>query len=103
MPKSNVEISRYSGADYEYAYSQVNRLDEGIIAQYCRSLQIRLSNIPLSSERSETWIVRAYVAVKYLLAASLMLASAEFAAKRNLKIVQPYLLYYAIFNTSHAF
>jgi len=42
--------------------------------------------------------MRAYVAVKYLLAASLNLVSAEFAAKHNLKIVQPFLLYYALFN-----
>lgn len=103
MPKLNAEISRYSGADYEYAYIQVNKLDEQVIASYCRSLRNRLSNIPLTSEQSEIWIVRAYVSVKYLLAASLMLVSAEFAAKQNLKIVQPYLLYYALCNASHAF
>lgn len=103
MPKLNVEISRYSGAEYEYAYIQVNRLDEQIIASYCRSLRSRMSNVPLTCGRSETWIVRAYVSVKYLLTASLMLVSAVFAAKHNLKIVQPYLLYYALFNASHAF
>ena len=103
MPKSNVEISRYSGADYEYAYTQINRLDETVIEQYCRSLRSRLSSMPRTSEQSEMWIVRAYVSVKYLLAASLMLVSAEYAARHNLRIVQPYLLYYAMFNCSHAF
>ena len=38
--------------------------------------------------------------MKYLLAASLMVSSAEFASDRNLRIVEPYLLYYAIFNCS---
>jgi hypothetical protein len=82
---------------------QLNTLTEEAIASYCRSLRERLGKIPLTGEQSEIWIVRAYASVKYLLAASLMLASAEFAAKHNLKIVQPYLLYYALFNTSHAF
>lgn len=103
MPKPSIEISRYSGADYEYAYVQINRLDEQVIAKYCHSLRERLRKHPHSSQQSEIWIVRAYISVKYLLAASLMLVSAEFAAKHNLKIVQPYLLYYALFNASRAF
>jgi hypothetical protein len=102
MPTPNIEISQYSGADYEYAYIQLNRLDEQVVERYCGSLRERLRKMSLTPEQSEIWIVRAYVAVKYLLAASLLLVSAEFASKCNLKIVQPYLLYYALFNTSHA-
>ena len=102
MPSKKVEISKYTGADYEYDYRQLHKMDEVAIAEYAASLQRRLNGIELTPANAEQWIVRTYASVKYLLAASLMLDSAGFAAARNLKIVVPYLLYYGIFNVSRS-
>jgi hypothetical protein len=103
MPRQRVEVSRYTGADYEYDYLQINRLDEQVIEKYCNSLRQRLRTVPRTTQEAEIWVARTYIAVKYLLSASLMLSSEEFAAERNLRIVEPYLLYYALFNASRAF
>ncbi len=98
--EDKMQISTYTGADYEYNYSALNKLSERTIAQHCSSLRKRFSAQKLTDEAAEQWIARSYIAVKYLLAASVMLTSAEFASKRNLRIVGPYLLYYSLFNSS---
>lgn len=102
MQKSGIEICKYTGADYEYDYQQLGELKEDIIAKYCSSLRQRFTAQREAPEAAEQWIARTYISVKYLLAASLMLSSTEFASARNLRIVEPYLLYYALFNSSRA-
>jgi hypothetical protein len=102
MPKSGVEICKHTGAEYEYDYQQLGELKEDIIAKYCSSLRQRFAVQRSAPEAAEEWVARTYISVKYLLAASLMLSSAEFASRRNLRIVEPYLLYYALFNSSRA-
>jgi hypothetical protein len=50
----------------------------------------------------EEWFIRRYAAVKLILSSTVMLSSANYAIARGLRIVRPYLLYYALFNTSRA-
>ena len=102
MSNPKVEICKHTGAKYEYDYQQIGGLNDQTIAKYCSSLRQRFAIQREAPEAAEQWIARTYVSVKYLLAASLMLSSAEFASKRNLRIVEPYLLYYALFNSSRA-
>jgi hypothetical protein len=103
MSNSKVEMSKHTGADYEYDYQQLGEISEDTIAAYCASLRQRFDTQREAPEAAEQWIARTYIAVKYLLSASVMLSSAEFASARNLRIVEPYLLYYALFNSSRAF
>jgi hypothetical protein len=102
MPKSKVEVSKHTGAEYEYDYQQIDEISEDTIVKYCASLRQRFAIQREAPEAAEQWIARTYISVKYLLAASLMLSSAEFASARSLRIVEPYLLYYALFNSSRA-
>jgi hypothetical protein len=95
-------VSDYTRGDYEYDYVQINRLNEEVIAGYSSALIQRFKLRGKTSEECEEWIVRTYVALKYLLGASVLLSSAQFAIRTNLRIVQPYLLYYALFNSSRA-
>jgi hypothetical protein len=102
MTMKTVMVSNHTRADYEYDYVQINRLSEDVIARYSSSLIQRFKVRGETPEECEEWIVRTYVALKYLLGASVLLSSAQFAIRTNLRIVQPYLLYYALFNSSRA-
>ena len=48
------------------------------------------------------WIVRTYLASKMILASSVMLTSAEYAESKNLRIVNPYLMYYPLLSCARA-
>lgn len=102
MSRTNWEIRRFTGAEYEYDYRHIREMNEDLTQQYCSSLLQRFALERKAPHATEQWIARTYISVKYLLAASLMLSSAEYALTRNLRIVEPYLLYYALFNSSRA-
>jgi len=48
-----------------------------------------------SDERYTEWLTRHYLAVKMMMSATILLTSHRYAERKNLKIVEPYLLYYA--------
>lgn len=48
------------------------------------------------------WVAREYIAVKMILSSSVLLSSVEFANEKNLRIVEPYLIYYSLLNCSRA-
>jgi hypothetical protein len=48
------------------------------------------------------WILRPYLALKMLIAATIMFSSLKYSAARGLRIVEPYLSYYALLNTTRA-
>jgi hypothetical protein len=103
MPTAKVVIAPFTGAEYEYDYQQLNRLKRDNIALYCGALRQRLAPVARTNGAIEEWVARAYLSIKFILASTLMLSSAEFAARKNLRVVAPYLLYYAVFNASRSF
>lgn len=48
------------------------------------------------------WTLRNYLSLKMILASTLLLNSVAYAIDRNLRIVEPYLYYYSLLNTSRA-
>lgn len=48
------------------------------------------------------WIIRTYLASKMILASSVLLTSAQYAKHKNLRIVEPYLLYYPLLSCARA-
>ena len=48
------------------------------------------------------WIIRTYLASKMILASSVLLTSAQYAKHKNLKIVEPYLLYYPLLSCARS-
>ncbi|MGC2742851.1 MAG: hypothetical protein WA672_06665 [Candidatus Angelobacter sp.] len=102
MPRRHWQVNKHTGSLYEYPYRSLTQLNEDSVAKYCSSLRRRFGANRKTPEAAEQWIARTYISLKYLLAASVMLTSAEFAATRNLRIVEPYLLYYSLFNSSRA-
>ncbi len=48
------------------------------------------------------WIVRHYLAVKMILAATVMLTSLDYSKSKNLKMAKPYLIYYSLLTACRA-
>jgi len=48
------------------------------------------------------WTIRDFIAIKMILSSTILLSSVEHAKKVNLKIVEPYLLYYSLLNCARA-
>jgi len=97
-----MEICKHTGADYEYDYHQLYGVPENVLEQFCKSLRSRFRIQSAIPESREEWIARSDIAVKYLLATSVMLTSAEYVSEHNVRMAEPYLLYYGLFNTSRA-
>ena len=55
-----------------------------------------------SKDLNSVWLARHYLAIKMILASSVMLTSLEYASKKNLRIVEPYLIYYSLLNCCRA-
>jgi hypothetical protein len=78
-------------------------LTEAQLKELQGALRVRFRKTKLQPDALEVWMVRCYSSVKLLLAATVILSSSEYARGRGLKIVIPYLIYYACFNVSRAF
>ncbi len=87
--------------DYEFLDSQFT---EEEIKKNFRSLNKNFSTLTKKWDISlnTEWILRNYLAIKMILSSSVLISSAEFAKTKNLKIVEPYLIYYSLFNCSRA-
>jgi hypothetical protein len=98
-----MDISALTGDDSGFGYYWLPRLStEGQLGALCFSLNQRFRASAGQVEAHEQWLVRTYSAVKYLLAATAMLSAAKYTRLKGVRIVQPYLQYYALFNTSRA-
>src|ERR1700730_9313651 len=95
-------FQRYSGSEVSFSYNALSDVKDVKIKSYCETMRKKYQKQTAFENAIAEWLVRTYSAVKMLLSATVMLTSAEYAASKSLKIVEPYLLYYALFNTSRA-
>ena len=82
------EIQKFQDATYR-EFVKLCKNEDGIIEM----------NSLLNSE----WMLRTYCASKMIMAATLLLNSAEYSTEKNLLITVPYLQYYAMFCAARAF
>jgi len=89
-----------------FPYEEIPRqLSENATLQYrarVNAMGARLVKQWNSQIQSE-WLARHYLASKFMMAAGLMLASAEYSEQRRLHVPIPYLLYYGLFQSCRAF
>ncbi len=52
--------------------------------------------------KNSEWVLRHYLAVKMIMSATIMLTSLEFGKKRNLRVTEPYLIYYSLLNVARS-
>lgn len=53
-------------------------------------------------QKNSQWVLRNYLATKMILSSTVMLTSLEFGKDRNLRVTEPYLIYYSLLNISRA-
>jgi len=95
-------LRRFTGSDIDFDYSALSGIPLHSIGVVCESLRQRFKKQTLIQQANEEWMVRTHFSVKMLLSATVMFTSQQFAAAHALKIVEPYLLYYSLLNTSRA-
>ena len=91
-------FSQFTGIDYGISYEHISlEWDEETCRQYCSRIKEQYAKQTKSwtDDLHSEWLTRNYLAVKMILAASVMLTSFEYCRKKNVHIVQPYLLYYS--------
>lgn len=99
-------LKKPTGIDCGFEYQNLkHQFAEADIQAYCDRTR-KLFSTPTkawTNELNTIWLIRHYLAVKYIIAASIMIASADYADDRKLFIPTPYLIYYSILNCCRAY
>ena len=102
---SAADIARLAGSDFEYRYRELPKFDDADIRQYITRTRTLAAPIATSfnDERNAEWFIRSYLALKLVLASTLLANTALYARDHNLQSVRPYLSYYLMLNCCRAF
>jgi hypothetical protein len=98
-------IQTWTGSDHPYVYRALPAItSEDNIKLYCSAVRGKLAPIAKTfDDNAHTeWFVRGYLALKYILASTILGSSAQFAEEQNLRVTLPYLHYYTLLNTCRA-
>ncbi|WP_395495696.1 hypothetical protein [Acetobacter sp. KSO5] len=99
------DIARLTGSDFEYRYKELSKSSDAEIRRYIertRSLAAPIAT-GFNDERNAEWFIRSYLALKLILASTLLANTALYARDHNLQAVRPYLSYYLMLNCCRAF
>jgi len=102
---ANYDPKIYSGSPLNFDYSRLQEeVPEKNLARYAQSLRQRYAHRAAMWNRgmNTEWMLREYSSMKLLFAADLMLSSAEYASEMNVRLAEPYLIYYGLFNAARA-
>lgn len=100
--EAGTSLGQITGVENGYWYSELTTISTDVLKGYHSKIIARFREQVGETNSREEWMVRTHVAVKLLLSATVMMTSAHFAVTKRLRIVEPYLLYYALFNTSRS-
>lgn len=93
------------GRQWSYDFREITEaFDEKAVSCQIQSLEKRYASLcqGWTQPRNSEWICRHYLAAKMIMAATIQINSLEFADEVNLRVVGPYLRYYAIFSLMRA-
>jgi hypothetical protein len=99
-----MEISEITKLETGVEYLEINCFTQSQLLKYAerqRRFSAKITKCWDSKKKVE-WLLRNYLSLKMILSSTLLLNSAEFAKESNLKVVEPYLLYYSLLNTCRA-
>ena len=99
------DFSAYTGIGWGIPFIKISsEWDEDKCSKYCSRMREKFAGLTKawSDDLHSEWLTRNYLAVKMILSASVMLTSFEYCSEKNLRIVQPYLLYYAVLSCCRA-
>src|ERR1700728_4005625 len=100
------DVRSLTGSDYCYDYHELfYGADEEDVRRYCKVTKERFAPIAktLDENANAVWVLRHFLAIKFLSAAAVLSGSAEYAAQKNLLLAVPYFNYYGLFNCCRGF
>jgi hypothetical protein len=95
-----------TGSRYAYDYIELPaQVTADQVAAYCHETRRRFAPIAKSLTDSDNsrWLLRHYLALKFVISASTLIGSSEYSWQRNVLMSVPYLNYYALLNVCRAF
>jgi hypothetical protein len=99
-------ITSLTGSTLTYNYRELSeRGSDDEIAAYIQRTRDLFNPIARSfdDDRNTEWFIRSYLALKFVLGATVLANSAEYAEVSNLQVTLPYLGYYTILNCCRSF
>lgn len=101
----NDQVVSLTGLKTSYDYRELSNLPDNSLSSYASKTRQKFSEIAKSfnDEENAEWLIRSYLALKYVLASTVLGTSAIHAEGENLQITLPYLNYYAMLNCARAF
>ena len=99
------EIVALTGLNTTYRYKELIKIDDNALRGYATKTRALFGPIARSfdDDKNAEWLIRSYLALKYVLASTVLGTSASHAEDQNLKVTLPYLNYYTMFNCARAF
>ncbi len=84
--------------DYFEYFSLHREFSDDEINRNITSLQNEFASITKawSIQLNSEWLIRDYIAIKMILSSTVLLGTVKYANEKNLKIVEPYLMYYSL-------
>jgi len=99
-------VREFTGSDYCYEYNELLvQATSDQVRAYCVATKEQFAPIgkEFTDEDNSLWILRHYLALKFVISASIMSGSAIYAQAHNLLMAVPYFNYYTILNCCRAF
>ncbi len=85
---------------YGATHVQVKRFSDAHYQQFLLLCKDSSGQLCMTASKNGEWILRTYSATKMIMAATLLLNSAEYCIEKNVMVTVPYLLYYAAFSSA---
>ncbi|MCD1644523.1 hypothetical protein [Aurantimonas coralicida] len=101
-----MDISSYSGSEFDYEFKALPTLaNEKDVEAYCQSTRAKCAAVAQSfdDDLNTEWIVRNYLAIKFIHASSITLGTAIYGEKKNILVTLPYSTYYSLLYCCRAF
>jgi len=99
-------ITSLTGSELTYRYRELpERCSDDELQKYIFRTRELFDSIAhdFDDDRNTEWFIRSYLALKFVLGATVLANSAEYAEARNLQVTLPYLSYYMILNCCRSF
>lgn len=85
---------------YNVRHEQVKKFSDIYYQRFLSLCKDDTGQLHMTSSINTEWILRSYCATKMIMAATLLLNSAQYCINKNILITIPYLLYYATLSTA---
>lgn len=100
------EIGELTGSDIIYRYQELpQRCSDAEIRHYVERTRDLFGPVAARIHRCHNteWFIRSYLALKFVLGATVLGNSAEYGKAHNIQVMQPYLSYYTMLNCARSF